>query len=416
MSHLISFLGTGSFHLVDNKREYKKAKYKFLNTEYETSYISLLLAKLLPIQKIIFIGTFKSMWEQLYFDLVPQNHINEQLFNQLTELQNKNHSDHYDPKIFQNIEQQINQYSNKKIKIIIIEYGIDENQIQKNIETIYQHLTNELLTPSSQKIDLYIDITHSFRSLPIVLLQVIQYFTWIHQNTIQIKGIYYGMLEVIKDLGYAPIINLNAIQNIQMWTQAAYDFQNYANSFLLSELIKETNPSEAHLLHQFSENINLNLIFHFRQNIQQLRGILNKQYPSLGKNIIPKILTNFLQRFQGELKNIPEWRFQLELAKWQFENKRYGMAAIILYETIFTYICCNENLNPVSSNDREKAKKKLFQTKTKYKYLRDIIYNYKINNIRHGIAHQLEKQITPQNAIQNIKKAITELEKKFVNE
>ncbi|GIV28182.1 MAG: hypothetical protein KatS3mg027_1996 [Bacteroidia bacterium] len=409
MPHLISFLGTGSFHLVDNKREYRTAKYQFNNQIQETKYVSLFLAQQLKADKIIFIGTFKSMWEQIYIDLVPPHNINEPLLNQLLELHNKKHSDPYNPQIFSELEQQINQHSHTKIKIIIVNYGINQDEIHQNIQIIYQQLLDEFIH-HPHPVQLHIDTTHSFRSLPLVLLQVIQYFSWIHNDKIQIKGIYYGMLEVINELGYAPIIDLSSIWNIQQWTQAAYDFQNYGNGYLLSQLINNTNPSEANLIRQFSENLNLNLIFHFKQNIQQLRGILNKEYPSLGKNIIPNVLSGFLQRFKGDLKNIPDWKLQLELAKWQFENKRYGLAVIILYEAIFSYICYKENLNPLAYNDREIAKKK-FYPKKNYKSIRDIISKNKIDDIRNGIAHQLEKQITPDKAIKNIQNAILEIEK-----
>ena len=60
---LLSFLGTGA----KNERVYKTLNYKFDSGEsYDTSFMADALATYYGIDKIILVGTVKSMWEEAY--------------------------------------------------------------------------------------------------------------------------------------------------------------------------------------------------------------------------------------------------------------------------------------------------------------------------------------------------------------
>ncbi|GIV42773.1 MAG: hypothetical protein KatS3mg034_2083 [Vicingaceae bacterium] len=402
MKALISFLGTGPFEEKGSKRKYRTARYKFNNVENENSFVSLFLAEQLKIDKLYVIGTHKSMWEELYNSIVPvskQN--NEFLLNQLIPEIDKLYDGTWNEEIFDKLEQEINIYSPYPIKILILKYGMDEDEIKYNIEKTIETLKTEFFSPGkNESISLHMDITHSFRSLPILIQQVIQFFIQLHEKKIHFDGIYYGMLEVIKETGFAPVINLSKIAEIGKWANAAYAFENFGNGYLLSDLIQQTNPSESILIKDFSNTLNLNLIFHVKGKIQQLNGILKKEYPFLGQLFISNVLEEFIRQFKNINKDS---EFQLQLAKWQYQKKRYGIAVLILYEAMITWICEQESLMPNRKDNRDNAKNLL---STKYINIRNIIRNYKIDDIRNSVAHQLYRQIKVETAIQNIHKAI----------
>ena len=65
---LISPLGVGKLDHDSAKREYLEAKYRFNNkksSEYKTPFVSAAIAQHLNIDKMILVGTSKSMWEEV---------------------------------------------------------------------------------------------------------------------------------------------------------------------------------------------------------------------------------------------------------------------------------------------------------------------------------------------------------------
>ncbi|RMG78885.1 MAG: TIGR02221 family CRISPR-associated protein, partial [Bacteroidetes bacterium] len=382
MKILISFLGTGPLEEQGSKRKYRTARYRFNNAEEERSFISLFLAEQLHADKLYIIGTHKSMWEELYDRIVPSSEQKEDfILHQLIPEIDKPYDGNWNEEVFNQLEREINRYAPFLVKFLILKYGIDEEEIKYNIEKTIQTLQQDFSsTTTKEAISLHMDITHSFRSLPVLIQQVIQFFVQLNEKKIQFVGIYYGMMEVIGDLGYAPVINLSKIAEIGKWANAAYAFENFGNGYLLSGLIQKTNPSESKLIKEFSDTLNLNLIFHVKGKVQQLKGILNKEYPFLGQLFIPKVLEDFAGQFQNTDQDS---EFQLQLAKWQYRKKRYGLAVLILYEAMITWICEQESLTTTSKNDRDQAKQLLSE---KYKNIRSIISQYKIDNIRNGVA------------------------------
>jgi len=400
MKYLVSFLGTGPLGQ-KSKRAYRPAKYKFNEVIEEHEFVSLFLSKQLKIDKLIIIGTHKSMWESLYDNLVPDAKQKETFFDDLIKEIDKKYDGSWNEDVFITLQNEINENSNLKIKLIIVKYGLNEDEIKYNIKKIIDEFYDEFFENNNQKIDLNLDITHSFRSLPIIFQQVIQYFSLINEDKINYEGIYYGMLEVIKELEYAPIINLSKVAEIGKWANAAYSFKNFGNGYYLGDLIQTSNPSESNIIKDFSDTINFNLIFHVKGKIKQLNGILNKQYPTLGEVFIPNVIKDFTNNFKNIVKDS---EFQLNLAKWQFRKKRYGLSVIIFYEAIISWICEQENFSTTSYEDREKAKELL----NEYPAIKKIIKDYKINQIRNAVAHQIQKNFNVTTAIINLDKALKE--------
>jgi len=236
-----------------------------------------------------------------------------------------------------------------KILAIVTKYGMNELEIFENFNLIIK-LQDELKDGD----EIYLDITHSFRSNAFWMFLVMNYLTDVEDKNITVKAITYGMFEAQKD-GVAPVVDLNAFYKILQWIKGANNFKNYGNSYLIQENIENGQLSKK--LKNFSDALNMNYIASLRQSINSLKkledDIDNLEGPA--KLIIPKVIKDFMDRFASEDK---DYLFQAKLAKWHFEQKRYAMSYININEAIIGFIMDALEL-PLLTTDKKKDENKL---------------------------------------------------------
>jgi len=127
---------------------------------------------------------------------------------------------------------------NANISVVDINPITSEQSIWELFNVIYNQI--------DENADLLIDITHGFRSLPLVSLVIVNYARFL--KNINILGIYYGAFEGKSDRG-VPIIELTQLDQLLQWNNAVYSFLNTGNAETISrlankqagELIKKTN-------------------------------------------------------------------------------------------------------------------------------------------------------------------------------
>ena len=328
---------------------YRVANYKIENKIYEQrSFITSALEEHYGIDKTIFIGTAGSMWDNLYefYSKKFQKDYDENYHLDLMAIIDNATMD-------TNIDSlnlsKFNETFNDKIVAIVTKYGMNELEIFENFNLIIK-LQDELEDGD----EVYLDITHSFRSNAFWMFLVMNYLTDVQDKNITVKAISYGMLEAQKD-GVAPVVDLNAFYKILQWIKGANNLKNYGNSYLIEENIENEKLSKK--LKNFSDALNMNYIGSLRQSINSLKkledDIDNLEGPA--KLIIPKIIKDFMDRFASEDK---DYLFQAKLAKWHFEQKRYAMAYININESIIGFILDTLEL-PLLTGDRKKDENKL---------------------------------------------------------
>ena len=328
---------------------YRVANYKIENKVYEQrSFITSALEEHYGIDKTIFIGTTGSMWDNLYefYSKKFQKDYDENYHLDLMAIIDNATMD-------TNIDSlnlsKFNETFNDKIVAIVTKYGMNELEIFENFNLIIK-LQDELKDGD----EVYLDITHSFRSNAFWMFLVMNYLTDVQDKNITVKAISYGMLEAQKD-GVAPVVDLNAFYKILQWIKGANNLKNYGNSYLIEENIENEKLSKK--LKNFSDALNMNYIGSLRQSINSLKkledDIDNLEGPA--KLIIPKVIKDFMDRFASEDK---DYLFQAKLAKWHFEQKRYAMAYININESIIGFILDTLEL-PLLTGDRKKDENKL---------------------------------------------------------
>lgn len=396
---LISFLGTGPFESKET-RTYKTARYHLGETDLgDYPFVSAALIKHYKIEKAILVGTVHSMWEEVYrwFTVESGKSVDEEIYfdiamacekaNYLSDLVIPHHAE---------IEQAIG----KDSKIALIKYGITEQEIKANIDIILglqQYLNNND--------ELIVDVTHSFRSLPLFMMNLLIYLKNVSLKKITISHIHYGMLEMRSELGFAPIIDLKAMMDVNDWITGAFSFSEYGNAYKISHLIKHEDQSVSTLLDEFSNLMNLNHLHAIQSISQRLSSIKSKTYQTqLPQLTINPIVEGFINRFNASQKHS---LFQLKVARWQLDHRKYAQAMLTINEAMISYVCEQNNLQWDDFDSREFAKMAL-SYHPEARILRcDIqmrkIYK-KLKPLRNSTAHSLE---TPEN-VKDMIKTLTE--------
>jgi CRISPR-associated Csx2 family protein len=112
---------------------------------------------------------------------------------------------------------------------IDIEDGINDEEMWKIFITIFGQLKDEDW--------LYIDSTHGYRYLPMLLLVLSNYARFLKKD-IEIKHISYGNFEA-RNGNIAPFVDLMPLINLQDWTVAAQIFIDYGKTDKIHTLLED---------------------------------------------------------------------------------------------------------------------------------------------------------------------------------
>ncbi|AIJ06333.1 CRISPR-associated protein, TM1812 family [Methanocaldococcus bathoardescens] len=386
---LIAPLGVGVIDKNSPKREYRQANYKFEGDKEPISspFIISVLTKKLKVDKVIVVGTSKSMWEELYEYYAKEvDEFDEDYKIKIKEKIDKSNCKNHElsEEELKKVEEVIDKYL-KKInpnatggsKCKIIKYGINKDEIWENFD-IFMGIIEEINNGD----EIYLDITHSFRSIPLfmyIMLEFIKYF-----KNVKLKGIYYGMVDtVIGELGYAPVVDLSPIFEISEWIKGMYEFTTYGNGYLISKLLEKENKEISEKLQKISKYIDANYLKELREEIEELKSLLNG-CPDNGRFL--KYFISELHKFVNKFSDSKsDFEFLISMAKWNFDNKKYSSGYLCLTDSIFWRLCEFYNLPPIYKN-REVMKGMIYCLKdSSYKNIKDI--HQKLRDIRNKIAH-----------------------------
>ncbi len=403
---LIAALGTG--RIKEGKKEvskriYEPAKYRIDKNgkEYNTSFIVAALVEELKLDKIILVGTRNSMWEEVYkyftekcnkkVDIDYWVGLGEKVTSKLKKdlITNSDLS-----KANEALDNYIKYLKDDAIggsRCVIIEYGLNAEELWRNFEIFMK--IEKLLEEGDE---IYLDITHAFRSIPMFMYLMMDFIETLQSDKseskkIKLSGVYYGMLEMTKALGYAPIVDLGPMFSISKWIRATHSFVNYGNGFLMAELIKNTELQK--IITNISEQTNINYLVELRREIKNL----DKKIKELEENNIEEVVFTYmiptLKEFINRFANLnSDSNFQLAVAKWYFDNKIYSNGYICMAESVITRLCEIYGLDIAKQRNRELMKPLTWRKNNLFKgrdeHLDRLIGVYsEVNPIRNKIAH-----------------------------
>lgn len=422
---LISFLGTGVLVKDAPTRTYRTAKYSFNGTTLESSFVSKVLYDSLGIDKMILIGSTHSMWEEVYRVFADEGHratFDEAIWEEIYKACDKNTNA---SKLAIPHPEAIEDAIGGGSHVVLVKYGITADEIKQNSEIILglESLLNE-------NDELYVDITHSFRSLPLYVMNLLVYLRNVSPKRIEIKGIYYGMLDARYEFNdIAPIVELSDILNVNDWISGAYSFMQFGNAYKIASLIPAQYKNVSDTLREFSDIENLNHLVALYDQYQKLQRLTkeNQNWPRIMQMIIPQVVGRYTKTIEpktsaNQNKTLTDHKtsdFQFNIAKWQLGRYNFLAAITALVEAIVTR-CCELVAMDYADNLESLAKDKLFRDATK-DYLTGVCSNkigtidilrdwavlwQSIALIRNRLVHALEINVAPEQIIKKLHAAI----------
>jgi len=320
--------------------KYIKTTYKFAdsNKGYDTSFITSALSEHLQLDKIFMIGTDQSMWEEVfyYFGEVNENSYGEDVYLELDEKKSMGTLTEADLTC---VNEAIDRYLKKMNPTAtggscckLIQKGKNAEEIMENFIIFMEF--SQLIKPGDE---LYLDITHSFRSIPLFLYVLIDFVQTLRKDeNIQLSGVYYGMLEAKND-NVTPVVDLKALFEVTQWTRGVYEFIHYGHAELFAQLIDDNSYKDS--LKNISDLADLNHIKSLKSKVDQFRSKMGQGYEHKnGLPIFPYLkphLNHFFGYFEGADTDA---KFQFQLAKWFFDHKRYANGYICLAESMITHV------------------------------------------------------------------------------
>ncbi|WP_058485142.1 TIGR02221 family CRISPR-associated protein [Defluviitalea phaphyphila] len=291
--------------------------------------------------------------------------------------------------------------TNIPYKKIIIPYGEQNEDYIKIFKTIS--------TIEVKDKEIYIDVTHGFRSIPFYLFSALNYFSII-QNA-KIKGCYYGMYRGEGE--QAPIVDMQSLMELQKWIGAYHVFNSSGISTEIADLLdekqndfylnKEVDKSKgpknlkkvSKALKDLSYAIGLNYTKEVKDTAHILLDLLQDKSVEEEIEYFVKQFSIIVPMLKEDLKNIVEheyhWQIQLFLAELYYRYNRYTNCLTTLRELIITYLIEMVENKPeyiYNRKYRESISNKLHEKDHKNEDIKKIKQLYKdISDMRNVSGH-----------------------------
>lgn len=237
-----------------------------------------------------------------------------------------------------------------EIRPVDIVDGKDEDEMWEIFNTLF----NELKDGD----ELYFDLTHSFRYIPMLVLVLGNYSKFLKNVTI--KSITYGNYEARED-NNAPIVDLLPLSALQDWTYAAGQFLENGNVSRLQHLCnEELKPILREAKGSDLEATNL------KKFINTLADVIDERVTCRGmsiiksesfrkmKNVSDKLETTKIEPLNPVFDKIKKSMASFDenenikngfsAAVWCFKNGLLQQSATILQEFVITFVCSKHGI------------------------------------------------------------------------
>ncbi len=314
---LISCVGTGKYG------NYQSTKYVFPDKkEFETKKFAeaLIELKYRDFSKVILVGTKTSAWE-----IFAEG--NDDLCMNLMEARSNQ-------SFSEDLKKELECYLSEKLQIpVVIKYHTDKIDEDTSLEifNLYSSIVPEITDEN-----ILVDITHGFRSMPILLYQAMQFS--VSQNE-KIKNVELVYGEYTSDEKCSYVRNLTSYWKYSQITNAVLIFEEKLDGFALAGLIEKDWESGSKAIKRFSEVVQTNFCIQIVEVYRQLKNSL-KKYPENAPAYLGKV-KNSVEKI-CKLINSENKKLSLslyEFSKFLYEHKLNVQAVICLQVAVETAIC-----------------------------------------------------------------------------
>ena len=207
--------------------------------------------------------------------------------------------------------------------------------------------------------EIILDITHAFRSLPLLIFSVSAYLRQV--KNVKLKQIIYGAYEARnQDTNETPIFDLTPFVELLDWTNAVNVFQNSGDARPIAELGIQNDVANA--LTQLSNALLTNRTLEVQQAAFKFNGLKFDNPQALPfQMLIQQLKRNYQKmavhnRHQLSKLNLTA---QYQQIKWYIENQHYLQAVTLMREWLISWRCFTDNENWLNADSRKLAENAL---------------------------------------------------------
>ncbi len=324
--YILSFLGTGN---------YQESTYKYKENTFKTCYFAEACNKFFNPEKIFIVLTKEA--KEKHYDKIKE-----------------------------------------RINCELIEIEVPYGKTQDELMEIFEKIADKI----PESCELVFDITHGFRSQPMIVLSVAVYLRLI--KSIKIYDILYGAFEAKDENNCSPVFSLIPFLDFIDWTNAADFFIKRNDSTFLRDILKKIHSKthiedynhKAEYLAKVGETLKriTNSFSLIRTNeICKEISLLNNQINEIKNDLenisssrpFARILEKILLKYQSMCLNNDDlfsnqgMNIQKEIIKFYLNTNQFQQAITLLREYFISIFCLKESKDPQNSDDREDIKNEL---------------------------------------------------------
>lgn len=249
---------------------------------------------------------------------------------------------------------------------IEVPYGLDRNEHYEFFENV--------LSKIDQTDELVFDISHGFRSTPVIFLMTLFFKSSLDEDSFKRLRVFYGAFEagietdetfmkpipdnkkIEKKVKRVRLVEMDIIPELLSWIKATERFSKYGISHDLARLAQEDKniKTAGKRLEQLNLSVGYNSINTITESASQTSKVFTENKKRITKNnpayyVAPKI-EELLEEFDHQRLS----KQQLAAVDFFARTQRYGQAAVALQEYLKSLL--TENL--IGKNPKEVYKKK----------------------------------------------------------
>lgn len=355
---LMLSLGTGKY--VDGKQQpYDETMYRLPGRkkgegEMKSRFVAQPLVSDFEPDEIIIIGTSKSQWKAFYDTFGDKKERDTGVLNKeggrgLTTEELKSRSEEVERIYNEGIRYGAffeGKGTDKKVNftILMTHYGVDDWELSENYKLLKDKL-DSVLCEENVEYEVAFDITHSFRSMPIYNLVILNYLKNVGRIKVDITNVYYGNYEVKKETEeIALIVDFKKLTGVMNLSNCVSEFKHTGNAASLLNSISDDEKDLRDALERFDMATQINS---YKDSIDSLKKLIecchagkegkeSGEYVSLCDMISDVICEKFFEKDAPKAekeKKMLEWFAKLKpyekqyrLAKWYYYQNRCGLA------------------------------------------------------------------------------------------
>lgn len=256
------------------------------------------------------------------------------------------------------------------VETVDIPNGVNEEEIWQIFEKLILDVNGKSIIREGD--ELYFDLTHGFRYLPMLVLVLGNYAKFMKKT--RKCSITYGNFEMKDADGVAPIIDLLPLAALQDWTYAIGDYMNngyvdemelLANESLVP-ILSNRSAVKDEALKDDAKNMkglvsSIKKVAYERQTCRGISVIDSKSVNQLRDNIektskvVVKAFRPLVDKIGESLNTFDVVQNVMNMfaaAQWCYDNHQYQSATTFLEEGVITYFCQRHGVNYLNEDLR----------------------------------------------------------------